>query len=214
MRVTLAVAFVAVMCAPQGAVAQDDWRKAIADATDRYEADRVKLRERFDKNHQNLERREKDFLALARDEFGMSEASMMDPQTFRRGADARLRLMQFDDSSVARFVVMRRSGDVAAVRQAITNRLASAQSWTASVDTALKYAKEMRKLTQKSLDNLKAEDKPGADAARRNYIKRMLDYYDKLDRVAAARAAFYGDYSEMFRRELGMLEREIALLSR
>jgi hypothetical protein len=40
----------------------------------------------------------------------------------------------------------------------------------------------------------------------------MIDYYEKADRVGRARAEFYGDYSDMFRKELRIWEKEIALL--
>jgi len=216
MRAAVMIVLVPAMLSGQeptpqpGSASPDEWLKQVAAATDRYGADRAKLREKFDKNLQNVERREKDALAISRDEFRSAEASWMDPQAFQRGVEARLRFVQWEDSSAARFVAGRRSGQPARIRGALAQRLADVQGSLASVDTALKYAKEMRKRTQKSLDNLKASDRPGAPAAQREYVRKMLDYYDKLDRLAAAREVFYGGYSEMMRKEIGMLEQEIA----
>ncbi len=211
------------VCIPALLVAQDpaptvsgtdEWLSQLTASTDTFESERIKLREKFDKNLGDLDRREKAFLALSRDEFGMSEASRMDPQAYARAADSRQKLLTMDDSSAAQFIAARRSGNAQRAANATVRRMANAQNWLAHTDTALKYAKETSKSAQRSLDRLRAEDKPGISASRRAYIKRLIDYYDNADRVGRARATFYGDYSEMLRKEIRQWEKEITSIQR
>ena len=198
--------------AQQARTASDEWLKQAASATDKFEAERPKIREKFDKNLATLDRAEKTFLGMARDELGASEANRMDPQAYARAAEGRAKLMSLEDSSAAQFIAGRRSGNPQRAANATVRRLADMQNYLAHTDTALKYAKESMKWAQRSLDNLKAEDKPGINPTQRAYIKRLIDYYEKADRVGRARAEFYGDYSDMFRKELRQWEKEIALL--
>ena len=214
---TLVIAFfpallVAQDPSQQARTAPEEWLKQVASATDKFEAERPKIREKFDKNLGTLDRAEKTFLGVARDELGASEANRMDPQAYARAAENRVKLMSLEDSSAARFIAGRRSGNPQRGVNATVQRIADMQNWLAHSDTALKYAKETIKSAQRSLDYLKAEDKPGTSPNRRAYIKRMIDYYEKADRVGRARAEFYGDYSDMFRKELRTWEKEIALL--
>lgn len=73
-------------------------------------------------------------------------------------------------------------------------------------------AVDLLKWAQRAEDFYRAEDNPSRSAAARDYVKKSLDYYEKLIRIARARIAHHSDFSEMLREELKLMHTHFAPL--
>ncbi|MGH7636573.1 MAG: hypothetical protein ACREOK_02890 [Gemmatimonadaceae bacterium] len=177
-----------------------------------YEAHRAKARAKIDKNLKDLARREDAWLVVARDEFGLSEANRLDPGGFARAVRQREGLVRREDSSATAFLAAARSAELQAARAAVEWRERHLATFLADSDTLAVHARELLKWAQRLEDLLRGEDNPSRSAATRDYVKKSLDYYEKLIRLARTRISHHSEFSEILREEMKMMDTHFAAL--
>lgn len=188
------------------------WATQQGPAVAAFEAHRAKARPKIDKNLKDLARREDAWLVVARDEFGLSEANRLDPDGFARAVRQREGLARREDSSATAFLAAARNGDQHAARAAVQWRERHLATFLADSDTLAVYARELLKWAQRVEDFYRGEDNPSLPATTREYVKKSLDYYEKLIRVARTRISHHSDFSEMLREEMKMMNTHFAAL--
>jgi hypothetical protein len=188
------------------------WRSQLSPALAAYETHRSTARAAFEKRHADVRARENAARAVARDEFGLSEANLMDPAGFARGVEARQALLLREDSSATGFLAAWRAGDPNEARRALRWRLQHLENFATIADTSQVYARELLRAAQRGEDFYKSEDNPSRPAARRAFVKKSLDYHEKVIRMARSRISLYSDFSETLRNEQALLNKSFAPL--
>ena len=199
--------------AQQSSPAPDSTRQLqLRGALAAYEAHRAKVRATIDKRLSDLGSREDAARSVGRDEFGLTEANLMDPAAFARGVQARKAMVLREDSSANGFLAAWSSNDPQEARRALRWRLQHIVEFATLADSAQVFARELLTSAQRAEDHYKAEDNPSKPAAVRQFVKKSLDYYEKIIRMTRARISLYSDFAAMLRKEEEMLNERFAPL--
>jgi hypothetical protein len=198
--------------AQQAASPSGQWIAQQGQAIAAYEAHRSRARAKIEKNLKDVARREDAWLVVARDEFGLSEANRLDPDGFARAVRQREGLARREDSSATAFLMVARGADLHAARTAVQWRERHLADFLADSDSLAVHARELLKWAQRLEDFYRGEDKPSLPAATRDYVKKSLDYYEKLIRLARTRISHHSEFSEILREEMKMMNAHFAAL--
>lgn len=209
MRRVLAVALCSLPLALQESSGQD-WPRQNTEALTAFQANRAKERPKMDKALVDLERKEDAWLAVARDVFGSTENTRMDPGFFERRRLERRGHMAAEDSLATALVAARTAGNAGVTLTALRDRRGRLSTMLVDIDSLTKEAKEVIRVSQRELDRWKGEDRPGMNPNQRQFVKGVIDWYDKLLRAARARVDYHGLQTTSFKTEITTLDAEIA----
>lgn len=217
MRFALAAALVPLCLTAQdpapASSAVQEWQKQNAASLVTYETERTKERAKVAKSVVDLERREDSWLSLARDFFGMTSNNSMDPDYFDRRRRTRRDDLAKDDSTAAELIVARKSGNPAVTLDALKKRVVALAGVLPENDSSYAEARRVVNTSGRALDYYRSEDNPSLPANARQFIKRAIDYFEKLGRASKLRADYHEERGKSWRAEVDALNRQIAEVS-
>jgi hypothetical protein len=198
---------------PAAAVASpavQEWQKQNAATLAAYEADREKTRAKVAKSVVDLERREDSWLSLARDFFGMTNNNRMDPDYFDRRRRERREDLAKDDSTAVELIAAMKTGSPATTAEALKKRVVTLAGIMPENDSSYVEARRTMNTSSRAVDYYKSEENPSLPPDTKQFVKRAIDYFDKLGRAARSRADYHEERGKAWRTELNALNRQIA----
>ena len=213
MRFALAATLVPLVLAAQtpapASPAVQEWQKQNSASLVTYQADHAKDHDKVDKALKDLDKREDSWLSLARDFFGMTSANMMDPGYYDRQRRVRNEYRPRDDSSANELVTVRKAGDPAATVQALRSRTAILTALMPENDSAEVEARKTIFYANQTLDKFKAEDNPSLPPDQKQFVKKAIDFYDKMIRATRLRADYHAGRSKAWRDEIDAIRKQM-----